>query len=120
MPPISQNRTLSEEEKRVGKNRADFMRRFFSVAVSVGFASKLRDFRFLSSLQDISSEELRQFMLLVFAMIIVVGSCINLHNASIIRNQFRELFILYRHYNYVICRMGCSYNRSLPRSFRDF
>jgi hypothetical protein len=71
MPPISQNRTLSEEEKRVGKNRADFMRRFFSVAVSVGFASKLRDFRFLSSLQD---KELRQFILLVFAMIIVVGS----------------------------------------------
>jgi hypothetical protein len=34
--------TLTEAEKKLSDGRADFMKRFFSVAVSVGFASKNR------------------------------------------------------------------------------
>ena len=64
----------TDEAKKIGKNRADFMRRFFSVAVSVGFASKLRDFEFLSSVRHTTHEQLHQFVLLILAMIVVVGS----------------------------------------------
>jgi hypothetical protein len=68
------DRRLTDEEKQIGHNRADFMRRFFSVAVSVGFASKITQFEFLSNIREITYAETCKALLLVFAMIVVVGS----------------------------------------------
>jgi hypothetical protein len=65
---------LSDADRARSAGRADFMKRFFSVAVSVGFASKIGDFKFLSSLTIPNAEQLHQLVLLVFAMVIVVGS----------------------------------------------
>jgi hypothetical protein len=65
---------LSDSDKARSAGRADFMKRFFSVAVSVGFASKIGDFKFLSSLTVPNAEQLHQLVLLMFAMVIVVGS----------------------------------------------
>jgi hypothetical protein len=51
------------------------MKRFFSVAVSVGFASKIGEFRFLSaSITEATTDQIHQAILLVFAMVVVVGS----------------------------------------------
>jgi hypothetical protein len=54
--------------------RADFIKRFFAVAVSVGFASKIVRFDFLSAGQFPSYDELHQLLLLIFAMGVIVGS----------------------------------------------
>jgi hypothetical protein len=54
--------------------RADFIKRFFAVAVSVGFASRIARFDFLSAGQLPSSAETHQLLLLIFAMAVVVGS----------------------------------------------
>jgi hypothetical protein len=65
---------LSDTDTARSAGRADFMKRFSSVAVSVGFASKIGDFKFLSSLTIPTAEQLHQLILLVFAMVVVVGS----------------------------------------------
>src|ERR1051325_2674119 len=67
-------RAFTKDEKRRVDDRADFMKRFFSVAVSVGFAAKISDFSFLSTLAIPTDEQIRQVVLLIFAMIVVVGS----------------------------------------------
>lgn len=66
--------TLTPDEKRISEGRADFMKRFFSVAVSVGFASKISDLSFFSSFTLPTTEQSHQLVLLIFAMIVVVGS----------------------------------------------
>src|SRR5579864_5087340 len=66
--------TLTEDEKKISDGRADFMKRFYSVAVSVGFASKIGGFGFLSSLTLPNEEQRHQIILLVFAMTVVAGS----------------------------------------------
>jgi hypothetical protein len=72
--PEAPRRDLSLEEKARVEGRSDFMKRFFSVAVSVGFASKIGNFEFLSRFAIPSADQLQQLILLVFAMVVVVGS----------------------------------------------
>jgi len=72
IPPIADLQVQDWNKRSEG--RADFMKRFFSVAVSVGFASKLGDLKFLSSFGIPSQEEIHQLILLVFATTVVVGS----------------------------------------------
>ncbi len=56
------------------EGRQDFMKRFYAVAVSVGFASKIGDLKFLSDFAVPSYQQLHQLILLIFAMVVVVGS----------------------------------------------
>lgn len=65
---------LSAEEKARSDGRADFMKRFFAVAVSVGFASKISDLTFLFSFTLPTHQQIQQLALLIIAMVIVVGS----------------------------------------------
>lgn len=66
--------SLSNKEEERSKDRQDFMKRFFSVAVSVGFASKIGSLTFLSTFTIPTESELHQLVLLIFAMVIIVGS----------------------------------------------
>ena len=65
---------LEHGKNTTSDSRADFMKRFFSVAVSVGFASKIGNLNFLSSMSAPTSDELHQTVLLISAMTVVVGS----------------------------------------------
>jgi hypothetical protein len=55
-------------------HRADFIKRFFSVAVSVGFASSVARFQFIQDARMPSSVEFHRMALLLFGMSIIVGS----------------------------------------------
>lgn len=62
-----------DEERAI--DRADFLRRFFAVAVSVGFASQLRgSFGFILSSQWPTTGSISQIFLLIFAMTVIVRS----------------------------------------------
>lgn len=66
---------LSNERKNREDSRADFLRRFFAVAVSVGFASQLKDaFGFILAGARPGSGNATHAFLLVFAMVVVLGS----------------------------------------------
>lgn len=68
-------RVLTTEQRQASGDRADFMKRFFSVAVSVGFASKIYEFSFLSELKlPQNTDQLHQVILLLLAMTVVIGS----------------------------------------------
>jgi hypothetical protein len=69
MASIDQSR-----EKAKADGRADFLRRFFAVAIGVGFATKLTTFQFLVDVRTPDQNELSSILTLVFAVIVIVGS----------------------------------------------
>jgi hypothetical protein len=66
--------TLSNADEAKAKARADFMQRFFAVAVSAGFAAKINGLSFIYSMTLPTQGELQDVLLLVLAMSVVVGS----------------------------------------------
>lgn len=67
-----QDKTKSENDKAEG--RADFLKRFFAVAISVGFAAKLIEMNFLLHLDFSDSANTQQLLLLFISISIIMGS----------------------------------------------